>query len=75
MYTFFWVNNTLSYGDAVALCEESTRNNNYNTNLHEVQRQQKQVESALNNHNNNINSQKKHQMCDASTQTNKFTRN
>ena len=40
---FVLVNNTLSYVDAVALCEESTRNNN--TDLHEVQQQQKQVET------------------------------
>ena len=36
---FVRVNNKLSYADAVALCEESTRNNNYNTDIHEVQQQ------------------------------------
>ena len=33
---FVRVNNKLSYADAAALCEESTRNNNYNTDIHEV---------------------------------------
>ena len=52
------MNNKLSYADAAALCEESTLNN-YNTDIHEVQQQQKQVEGTLNNHNNTMNSQKK----------------